>query len=67
MAKDLMSRNNPRINLELMPESVREEHCRVLLSSIREFFGNMTPAQKEAYERWSEEYDRKHGLSSNPM
>ena len=53
----------PRINLELMPESVREEHCRVLIGSIREFFANMSPAQKEDYQRWSEEYDRKHGLS----
>ena len=53
----------PRINLELMPESAREEHCRVLIRSIREFFANMSPAQKEAYQRWSEEYDRKHGLS----
>lgn len=52
----------PRINLDLMPESMREEHCRVLYKCICDFFRNMTPAQKEHYERWSEEYDRKHGL-----
>lgn len=52
----------PRINLDLMPESMREEHCRVLYECIRDFFSNMTPAQKEHYERWSKEYDRKHGL-----
>lgn len=53
----------PRINVGLMPESMREEHCRVLYGCIRDFFSNMTPAQKEHYDRWSKEYDRKHGLS----
>lgn len=52
----------PRINLDLMPESTREEHCRVLYRCICDFFRNMTPAQEEHYKRWSEEYDRKHGL-----
>lgn len=52
----------PRINLDLMPESMREEHCRTLYGCICEFFSNMTPEQREHYERWSEEYDRKHGL-----
>lgn len=50
------------IDLSKVPPHVLEEQCRILDRSIREFFSNMTPAQKEHYERWSEEYDRKHGL-----
>lgn len=52
----------PRINLDLMPESMREEHCKVLYECIRDFFSNMSPAQKEHYERWSKEYDLKYGF-----
>ena len=52
----------PRINLDLMPESMRVEHCRVLYANIIEHKRNRTPEEQERFERWSEEYDRKHGL-----
>lgn len=51
------------IDLSKAPPHVLEEHCRILDRSILAFFSNMTPAQEEAYQRWSEEYDRKHGLT----
>ena len=55
----------PRINLDLMPESTKDEHCRVLYSCIQDYFRNMTPEQRERYENWCEEYDRIHGLTDS--
>ena len=51
------------IDLSKVPPHELNEYCRILNRSIPEFISNMTPAQEEAYQRWSEEYDRKHGLT----
>lgn len=45
-----------KIDTSLIPESVSDEISRIVFRSVREFFSNMTPAQKEDYERWRAEY-----------
>lgn len=54
------------IDLSKVPDHALEEHCRILDRSIREFFSNMTPAQEADSKRFREEYDRKHGMASDP-
>ncbi len=54
------------IDLSKVPDHALEEQCRILDRSIREFFSNMTPAQEADFKRFCEEYDRKHGLASEP-
>lgn len=54
-----MESSSVRIETSLIPESVGAEIGRVVFRGVREFFSNMTPAQKEDFERWKAEYNRR--------
>lgn len=50
------------IDTSLIPNSVSNEICRIVLLGVRELFSNMTPAQKDDYERWKAEYRKRKAM-----
>ena len=50
------------IDTSLIPEGVCDDLCRVVLKGVRDFFSNMTPAQREDFERWKIEYRKRKSL-----
>ena len=51
-----------QIDTSLIPESVSDEICRVVLKEVRVFFANMTPEQKADCERWKAEYRKRKSM-----
>lgn len=54
--------NYIKIDTSQISEGVRDDICRVVLKGVRSFFSNMTPAQKEDFERWKVEYRKSKSL-----
>lgn len=50
------------IDTSQIPEGVCDDLCRVVFKGVRDFFSNMTPAQKEDFERWKIEYRKRKSL-----
>lgn len=50
------------IDTSLIPNSVSNEFCRIVLRGVRELFSNMTPAQREDYEHWKAEYRKRKAM-----
>ena len=50
------------IDTSLIPEGVCDDLCRVVFNGVRDFFSNMTPAQREDFERWKIEYRKRKSL-----
>ena len=50
------------IDTSLIPEGVCDDLCRVVFKGVRDFFSNMTPEQKEDFERWKVEYRKRKSL-----
>lgn len=50
------------IDTSLIPEGVCDDLCRVVFKGVRDFFSNMTPAQREDFERWKIEYRKRKSL-----
>lgn len=50
------------IDTSLIPQGVCDDLCRVVFKGVRDFFSNMTPEQKEDFERWKVEYRKRRSL-----
>lgn len=58
----IISDNQVKIDTSQIPESVRDEICRVLLRSVKEYFKD--PKHEEEYQRWLVEYEKRKAATA---